>query len=325
MIPSARLRAIRKAGGTPTPPSFDKAVSSGYSSNTGSLSVVVANNGSTVFGTVVGNDASLSACTFNGVAGTLIGSVKTSGRNYVFLYKWENVNAGTYNLAATSSGSSWIAIAASVFYNVTSIGVATTNTGTSATMPTGTSSDITLSAFGGVSALTVTSGTQATKAINDDKSVAMVYSSSDAAAHTVTNGQGSVSIKIAGPLVSFARQRMNKVGTNTASTSSSIVTGWASDASYPANVVSNQLVVSGNRAGATVFASVYQGSAANNSGSIGLYKNGALIGSTITFSSSITTRTITATTDVVSGDVIEMRSSSAYTGRIYENTYLEVS
>jgi len=313
--------------GVPSRPSFDKAVSSGYSSNSGSLSVVVANSNSVVFGAVVGNESSTVSCTLGGVAGTLLGSVKTTGKNYLFLYKWENVNAGTYSLVASFS-TSWIAIAASVYYNVSAIGVATTNTGTTASMPSGNATDTTLTAFGGVSALTVTSGTSATTAINDDKAVAMVYSGSNAAAHAATNGQGSVSVKVSGPLVPLPRQRMDKTSGNSLGTSEALITGWTSDANYPSTVTSDGLVVSGSGvAVVTVHASFTNASNVAGQDQLFLYVDGVKVATKDISKLSTAVVEFTWRGNLNNGSVIQLygkRGSTYIPGLVVADTWIDV-
>lgn len=137
----------------------------------------------------------------------------------------------------------------------------------------------------------------------------------------VANGRAQILVTI----LSFQPQRMNKVGQGTAGSSTAVVQGWSSDSGAPATIVSHQLVVQGTKAGATIVLSAVMQSGANNSGFIGIYKNGTLIpGASTTFPSSVATRTVTTTADVTQGDTLDVRANSAYVGRINEGTYLDV-
>ena len=129
---------------------------------------------------------------------------------------------------------------------------------------------------------------------------------------------------------SFARQRMDKSGQFTASTASTetLTTGWVPNSTYPATIVSNELVIQGNSPAVNITCSVrlftdFPGPL----GSIYLRVNGALVDSETNKGSAI--YTLTWSGAVVAGDVIRLgfnpQGTPAYIHVQAADTYIDVN
>lgn len=86
-------------------------------------------------------------------------------------------------------------------------------------------------------------------------------------------------------VMNLTRQRMNRSGTFSGSNGSEqTLNGWSSDATYPADVSGNALIVAGG-GNSTVTFSINFATTFSVSGTCRLYRNGSQIGSTLTMSS----------------------------------------
>lgn len=127
-------------------------------------------------------------------------------------------------------------------------------------------------------------------------------------------GRGAITVSGVSQALNFVRQRMVKSGTWSVTDNSTVqVTGWASDGTYPANVVSNGLVVTGaGQATISWNLTVNSGNASNWK----IRLNGSEVGSN---TSGSTTRTL------AEGDRIEVwRSSVGFLTHSVTGGYVEV-
>ena len=121
----------------------------------------------------------------------------------------------------------------------------------------------------------------------------------------------------------FLRQKMNKTGNTTAAANP--VTGWTSDATYPATITSNKLQIVGSGT-ITITASANVATTWQAASTVTLYRNGVAIGSqTWATLTSATTKTITVPgVSVAAGDLIHIGITGSGMTLAATNTYIEV-
>ena len=179
------------AGGGVTP-LFHAANASGETSGSGSMTLTTTAVSTVLVAHVARSRPS--SVTLDGTTGTDNGSIN-SGK-YLSVYRWDNVPAGSHTITVT--GGDWYSLSAGAYTGVSTAAAGVTATGTTAAVISGASAtDVIVSAFGGSSAMTVTSGTRrASNQNGDDSASAIIDAPGGSDANAATNGRCSVTIRL---------------------------------------------------------------------------------------------------------------------------------